>query len=95
MIYESMTKKEGVLTPNYHVAIQRVLDSNYAFIGESISQDLAVARHCNLVRAVEVISARGYGIATPQGKWPSGMDVLNRLNAFYFCTFTGQTWNIF
>lgn len=77
MIYEAMTKKEGVLTNNYQEAIQRVLNSDYAFIGESISQDLAVARHCNLVRAVEVVSARGFGIATPQGKRPSGSEVPN------------------
>lgn len=63
-----MIKKESVLTKNYQEAIQRVLDSNYAFIGESISQDLAVAQHCNLVRSPEVLGARGYGIATPKGK---------------------------
>ncbi|XP_066493833.1 probable glutamate receptor [Tiliqua scincoides] len=76
MIYESMTKKEGVLAKNYQEAIRRVLDSDYAFIGESISQDLAVAKHCNLVRAVEVIGARGFGIATPQGSsWTNKLSV--------------------
>lgn len=68
LVYESMIKKESVLTKSYQEAIQRVLDSNYAFIGESISQDLAVAQHCNLVRSPEVLGPRGFGIATPKGK---------------------------
>lgn len=60
-------KKDTVLPKSYQEAIQRVRDSNYAFIGETVSQDLAVARHCNLVRAPEVLGARGFGIATPKG----------------------------
>ncbi|KAM3824017.1 putative glutamate receptor [Vipera latastei] len=76
LVYESMMKKESVLTKNYQEAIQRVLDSNYAFIGESISQDLAVAQHCNLVRSPEVLGARGYGIATPKGSpWTNKLSV--------------------
>ncbi|NXQ10676.1 GLRK protein, partial [Peucedramus taeniatus] len=71
MIYEYMEKRrEHVLVKTYQEAVQRVMDSNYAFIGESISQDLAAARHCNLIRAPEVIGARGFGIATSQaGPW--------------------------
>ncbi|XP_063173530.1 probable glutamate receptor [Candoia aspera] len=76
LVYESMNKKEAVLTKSYQEAVQRVLDSNYAFIGESISQDLAVARHCNLVRSPEVLGARGFGIATPKGsRWTSKLSV--------------------
>ncbi|KAK9392088.1 putative glutamate receptor [Crotalus adamanteus] len=76
LVYESMVKKESVLTKSYQEAIQRVLDSNYAFIGESISQDLAVAQHCNLVRSPEVLGARGFGIATPKGSpWTSKLSV--------------------
>lgn len=72
MIYEYMEKRrEHVLVKTYQEAVQRVMDSNYAFIGESISQDLAAARHCNLIRAPEVIGARGFGIATSQGEPPS------------------------
>lgn len=72
MIYEYMEKRrEHVLVKTYQEAVQRVMDSNYAFIGESISQDLAAARHCNLIRAPEVIGARGFGIATAQGQSPS------------------------
>ncbi|XP_063001599.1 probable glutamate receptor [Elgaria multicarinata webbii] len=77
MVYESMNKKKDtVFAKNYQAAIQRVLDSNYAFIGESISQDLAVARHCNLVRSPEVLGARGFGIATPKGSsWTNKLSV--------------------
>ncbi|XP_070615194.1 probable glutamate receptor [Erythrolamprus reginae] len=76
MIYESMMKTEFVMTESYQEAIRRVLDSNYAFIGESISQDLAVAKHCNLIRATEVLGARGFGIATPKGShWTSKLSV--------------------
>lgn len=68
MIYEYMDKRrDRVLVKTYQEAVQRVMESNYAFIGESISQDLAAARHCNLIRAPEVIGARGFGIATTQG----------------------------
>ncbi|XP_053136811.1 probable glutamate receptor [Hemicordylus capensis] len=77
LVYDSMNKKKDtVLAKNYQEAIQRVLDSNYAFIGESVSQDLAVARHCNLVRSPEVLGARGFGIATPKGSpWTNQLSV--------------------
>ncbi|XP_054857751.1 probable glutamate receptor [Eublepharis macularius] len=76
MVYESMNKKDTVLPKSYQEAIQLVLDSNYAFIGETVSQDLAVARHCNLVRSPEVLGARGFGIATPQGSaWTNKLSV--------------------
>ncbi|XP_070812131.1 probable glutamate receptor isoform X1 [Pituophis catenifer annectens] len=76
LVYESMVKKESALSKSYQEAIQRVLDSNYAFIGESISQDLAVARHCNLIRSPEVLGPRGFGIATPKGSpWTNKLSV--------------------
>ncbi|NWI85989.1 GLRK protein, partial [Pitta sordida] len=77
MIYEYMEKRrEHVLVKTYQEAIQRVMESNYAFIGESISQDLAAARHCNLIRAPEVIGARGYGIATTQASpWTKPLSI--------------------
>lgn len=69
MIYEYMDKRRDyVLVKSYHEAVQRVLESNYAFIGESVTQDLAVARHCNLIRAPEVVGARGFGIAAAKGE---------------------------
>ncbi|NWI10907.1 GLRK protein, partial [Crypturellus soui] len=77
LIYEYMEKRRDyVLVKTYQEAIQRVLDSNYAFIGEAVSQDLAAARHCNLLRAPEVIGARGFGIATPKGSpWTKRLSV--------------------
>ncbi|XP_064893484.1 probable glutamate receptor isoform X2 [Columba livia] len=77
MIYEYMDKRrDHVLVKTYQEAVQRVMDSNYAFIGESISQDLAAARHCNLIRAPEVIGARGFGIATAQAsRWTKQLSV--------------------
>ncbi|XP_010223784.1 PREDICTED: probable glutamate receptor [Tinamus guttatus] len=77
LIYEYMEKRRDyVLVKTYQEAIQRVLDSNYAFIGESVSQELAAARHCNLIRAPEVITARGFGIATPRGSpWTKSLSI--------------------
>ncbi|XP_063292608.1 glutamate receptor U1-like [Pelobates fuscus] len=64
MIYEQMEKKKDlVLVKSFSEGVRRVMESNYAFLGESIMQDLVVARHCNLARAPEVIAGRGYGIA--------------------------------
>lgn len=48
--------------------IQRAKEGHFAFIGESVSLDLAVARHCDLVRVHEVIGMRGYSIATALGE---------------------------
>ncbi|XP_065594000.1 probable glutamate receptor [Cyrtonyx montezumae] len=77
MIYEYMDKRrDHVLVKTYQEAVERVMESNYAFIGESISQDLAAARHCNLIRAPEVIGARGFGIATAQASpWTKKLSV--------------------
>ncbi|KFO94212.1 putative glutamate receptor, partial [Buceros rhinoceros silvestris] len=77
MIYEYMDKRrDHVLVKTYQEAVQRVMESNYAFIGESISQDLAAARHCNLIRAPEVIGARGFGIATTQASpWTKKLSI--------------------
>ncbi|XP_073172389.1 probable glutamate receptor isoform X4 [Lepidochelys kempii] len=77
MIYEYMDKRrDHVLVKSYHEAVQRVLESNYAFIGESVSQDLLAARHCNLIRAPEVVGARGFGLATAKGSpWASKLSL--------------------
>lgn len=64
MIYEYMDKrKDRVLVKTFSEGIQRVRESNYAFLGESVSQDFVVAKHCDLVRVPEIIGGRGYGIA--------------------------------
>ncbi|XP_069804931.1 probable glutamate receptor [Dendropsophus ebraccatus] len=64
MIYEYMDKrKDRVLVRSFSEGVQRVKESNYAFLGESISQDYVAAKHCDLIRAPEIIGRRGYGIA--------------------------------
>ncbi|KAM4652590.1 glutamate receptor U1-like [Discoglossus pictus] len=66
MIYEYMDKRRDfVLVKSLSEGVKRVKESNYAFLGESIMQDIMVAKHCDLVRAPQVIAARGYGIAAP------------------------------
>lgn len=75
MVYEYVDKRRDyVLVKNSQEASRRAVESNYAFIGESVSQDLMVARHCSLVKAPEVIGARGYGIATAKGEAESAME---------------------
>jgi len=54
----SLTAEEG---------FRKAQKGNYAFIGESVSLDLAVARYCNLTRSPEIIGMRGYSIAAPLG----------------------------
>ncbi|CAN2388233.1 Eukaryotic homologues of bacterial periplasmic substrate binding proteins [Pristimantis euphronides] len=64
MIYEYMDKrKDRVLVKSFSEGVKRVRESNYAFLGESISQDFAVAKQCDLVRVPEVIGGRSYGVA--------------------------------
>ncbi|KAM4703365.1 LOW QUALITY PROTEIN: glutamate receptor U1-like [Rhinophrynus dorsalis] len=64
MIYEQMDKRrENVLVKSFSEGVRRVKESNYAFLGESVMQDLVVAKDCDLVRVPEIIASRGYGIA--------------------------------
>ncbi|KAG8434399.1 hypothetical protein GDO86_012680 [Hymenochirus boettgeri] len=64
MIYEYMEKrKDTVLVKSFAEGVRRVRESNYAFLGESVMQDVMVAKHCDLVRAPKIIAARGYGLA--------------------------------
>ncbi|XP_007900303.2 glutamate receptor U1 [Callorhinchus milii] len=63
MIYDNMEQKgEFVLVSSMTEAIHRVQESNYAYIGETSSLEYAVAQHCDLRMATEVIALRGYGI---------------------------------
>lgn len=48
--------------------VRRAKEGNYAFIGESVSLDLAVAHHCELIRTHEVVGMRGYSIAAALGE---------------------------
>lgn len=69
-IYENMERKQSYAV-TMEEGIRMSQEGKYAFIGESVSLDLAVARYCNLIRASEVIGMRGYSIAVPLGKYTS------------------------
>ncbi|XP_053724493.1 probable glutamate receptor isoform X1 [Synchiropus splendidus] len=65
-IYEHMERSKSFVS-TMDEGVRRAKEGNYAFIGESVSLDLAVARYCELVRAHEVVGMRGYSIATALG----------------------------
>ncbi|XP_030639394.1 probable glutamate receptor [Chanos chanos] len=65
-IYEEMERKQSY-SMTTEEGIRRAQEGSYAFIGEAVSLDLAMARYCDLQRSPEVIAMRGYGIAAPLG----------------------------
>ncbi|XP_034022154.1 glutamate receptor U1 [Thalassophryne amazonica] len=65
-IYEQMERTKSLVS-SMEEGVRRAKEGNFAFIGESVSLDLVVARHCELARAQEVIGMRGYSIATSYG----------------------------
>ncbi|KAI3369386.1 hypothetical protein L3Q82_007617 [Scortum barcoo] len=65
-IYEHMERTKSFVS-SMDEGVRRAKEGDFAFIGESVSLDLAVARHCELVRAHEVIGMRGYSIAAALG----------------------------
>ncbi|KAK1799656.1 hypothetical protein P4O66_006195, partial [Electrophorus voltai] len=65
-IYEHMERMKSYVS-SMDEGVQRAREGSFAFIGESVSLDLAVARHCELVRVHEVIGMRGYSIVSPLG----------------------------
>ncbi|KAM4563391.1 glutamate receptor U1 [Odontesthes bonariensis] len=65
-IYQHMERKKSYVS-NMEEGIRLTQEGNFAFIGEAVSLDLAVARHCKLTRAPEIISMRAYSIAAPLG----------------------------
>lgn len=66
-IYEHMERTKSFVS-SMDEGIRRAKEGNYAFIGESVSLDLAVTRYCELVRAHEVVGMRGYSIAAALGE---------------------------
>ncbi|EZA59401.1 Glutamate receptor, ionotropic kainate [Ooceraea biroi] len=60
-------KKPSVFVPTYEEGIQRVLQSDYAFLMESTMLDYIVQRDCNLTQIGGFLDTKGYGIATPMG----------------------------
>ncbi|KAK6318896.1 hypothetical protein J4Q44_G00101070 [Coregonus suidteri] len=65
-IYEHMERTKSFVL-SMDEGVRRAKEGNFAFIGESVSLDLAVARHCELIRVHEVIGMRGYSIAGTLG----------------------------
>lgn len=65
-MYQHMVRKKSFV-PTMEEGLRRTLEGNFAFIGEAVSLDYAVARHCNLSRSQDIISMRAYSIAGPLG----------------------------
>ena len=62
-------RKPSVFVDTYEEGIRRVLDGNYAFLMESTMLDYIVQRNCNLTQIGGLLDSKGYGIATPRGKF--------------------------
>ncbi|XP_042338697.1 probable glutamate receptor, partial [Plectropomus leopardus] len=56
-IYQHMERKKSFVSSTQE-GVRRSQEGNFAFIGEAVSLDLAVARYCNLCRSQEVIAMR-------------------------------------
>ncbi|CAL8323674.1 unnamed protein product [Merluccius merluccius] len=65
-MYEHMERRKSYVA-NIAEGIARVQRGNFAFIGEAVSLDLAVAHYCTLKRSEEVVAMRAYAIAAPLG----------------------------
>ncbi|XP_065817661.1 probable glutamate receptor [Labrus bergylta] len=65
-IYQNMERKKS-FAASMEEGVRRTQEGNFAFIGEAVSLDLAVARYCTLTRSQEVIAMRAYSIAAPLG----------------------------
>ncbi|XP_076022858.1 putative glutamate receptor [Genypterus blacodes] len=65
-IYEHMERKNSYVS-SMEEGFRRAQDENFAFIGEAVSLDLAVARYCKLTRSQQVVAMRGYSIAAALG----------------------------
>ncbi|XP_049920627.1 probable glutamate receptor isoform X1 [Epinephelus moara] len=65
-IYQHMERKKSFVSSTQE-GVRRAQEGNFAFIGEAVSLDLAVARYCDLCRSQEVIGMRAYSIAAPMG----------------------------
>lgn len=66
-MYQYMERKKSFVS-NMEEGVRRAQEGNFAFIGEAVSLDLAVARYCKLTRSQEVIAMRAYSIAAPIGE---------------------------
>lgn len=67
-IYQHMERKKSFVS-TMEEGVRRAQEGNFAFIGEAVSLDLAVARYCTLTRSQDVIGMRSYAIAAPQSEF--------------------------
>ncbi|XP_056279111.1 glutamate receptor U1-like [Pseudoliparis swirei] len=65
-IYEHMERKKSYVS-SMGEGVRLAQGGNFAFIGEAVSLDLAVARHCELRRSEDAIAMRAYSVAAPLG----------------------------
>ncbi|KAM6928646.1 glutamate receptor U1 [Lycodopsis pacificus] len=65
-IYQHMERKKSYVS-SMEEGVRLAEEGNFAFIGEAVSLDLAVARHCQLSRSEDAIAMRAYSIAAPLG----------------------------
>ncbi|CAJ1055157.1 probable glutamate receptor isoform X2 [Xyrichtys novacula] len=65
-LYQNMERKKSFVS-TMEEGVRRAQEGNFAFIGEAVSLDLAVARYCKLIRSEGIISMRAYAIAAPLG----------------------------
>lgn len=63
------SKAPSVFVQTYEEGVKRVLEGEYAFLMESTMLDYAVQRDCNLTQIGGLLDSKGYGIATPKGKY--------------------------
>lgn len=63
------SKSPSVFVKSYEDGVKRVLEGDYAFLMESTMLDYAVQRDCNLTQIGGLLDSKGYGIATPKGKF--------------------------
>ncbi|KAM7405471.1 hypothetical protein PAMP_012730 [Pampus punctatissimus] len=74
-IYQHMERRKSYVS-SIEEGVRRAQEGNFAFIGEAVSLDLAVARYCKLTRSQEVIAMRAYTIAAPLGSpWVKNLTI--------------------
>lgn len=70
-MWRYMENRPTVFVSSYEDGVTRVLQGNYAFLMESTMLDFMVQRDCNLTQVGGLLDSKGYGIATPMGKFYS------------------------
>lgn len=65
------TTKPSVFVNSTKEGVDRVLQGDYAYLAESTTIDYEVQRNCSLMIVGGLLDSKGYGIATPIGKFES------------------------